>query len=222
MAWNIVKSEGGVPRIAVCIPHTGEVNMEWVHTAYGPLIFKESTWCVKHSFLCRGPPIDLAREDVVNQALEWKADYIFFLDSDVIPEIPSDINSMLYKLYKRDLPIVSGMYRTKKVGNPWAMWTFVDKDTGFKNINEWNSDLLEVDVTGLGCCLIKTEVFDKIEKPWFRWDLKYAPSEDFYFLLKAKAEGKYKVIVDTTIKCSHIGTVKILPGVIPAYRPPQI
>ena len=222
MAWNTVKSEDGIPKIGVCVPHTGNVNMEWVMKSWGPLIFRKSSWCIVHPFLCRGPPIDIAREDVTAQALEWGADYVFYLDSDVLPELPEDINNVLYQLYKRNLPIVSGMYRTKKVGNPWAMWKFIDKDRGFQPVEEFTSELVEVDVVGLGCCLVKSEVFEKIERPWFRWDLKYAPSEDFYFCLKATAEAGYRTVVDTKIRCSHLATVKILPGVIPAYIPPQI
>jgi len=173
MAWDINRDT--LPKIAVCVPHTGTVNMEWAHNTWGPLIFTKSTWCIKHPFLCRGPPIDIAREDVTAQALEWGADYIFYVDSDIIAEVPGNINELLYRLYKRDLPIVSGLYRTKKIGNPWAMWTFKDKETGFRNIRKWTADLVEVDVTGLGCCLVKTEVFDNIERPWFRWDIKHAP-----------------------------------------------
>ncbi len=70
--------------------------------------------------------------------------------------------------------------------------------------------MVHVDVVALGCCLIKAEVFDKVPKAWFRWELDFAPSEDFYFLMKARTH-EYDTIVDTTIRASHVATMKILP-----------
>jgi len=170
-------------------------------------------WCEKRAFTNRGPPIHLSREFLVDQALNWEADYIFFIDSDVIIESPPDPNHALRRLLAHNLPIVSGLYRAKKSGsnfNPWAMWKFKDKQEGFESIDSWSSKLVHVDVVGLGCCLIKTEVVDKVPKAWFRWDLDFAPSEDFYFLLKARTH-EYDTIVDTTIRASHVATMKILP-----------
>jgi len=211
MAWK--HKPDNVPKIALCVPHTGNVSMEWAHRTWGPLVYTDQVWCEKRAFTNRGPPIHLSREFLVDQALNWGANYIFFIDSDVIIESPPDPNHALRRLLAHNLPIVSGLYRAKKSGsnfNPWAMWKFKNKQDGFESIDKWNSKLVQVDVVGLGCCLIKAEVFDKVPKAWFRWDLDFAPSEDFYFLMKARTH-EYDTIVDTTIRASHVATMKILP-----------
>jgi len=209
MAWQIHKEA----KIGICLPHTGTVSTEWAHRTWGPLIYSDQPGWMKYPIFCRGPPIDLARENLVDQAIEKGVDYIFFIDSDIIFETPRDPNEALRQLMMYDQPIMSGIYRAKKSGpnyNPWAMWTFLGKDQGFKDIETWNKKLVEPDAIGLGCCLIKTEVFKNIEKPWFIWEKERTPSEDFFFCLKAKANG-YRVIVDTTVRCSHMALMKILP-----------
>ncbi len=211
MAWEV--KDANAPKIALCVPHKDSVSMEWAHRTWGPLAHHQEIWCHKKPILCRGPPIHLARESIVDQALEWGADYLFFIDSDVVLEHPPNPNIALRRLMDHNMPIMSGLYRAKKSGpnyNPWAMWTFKSAKEAFEPVTEWKAKLVEVDVVGLGCCLIKREVFENTPKPWFRWELDKAPSEDFYFLLKAKTKG-YKVIVDTTIRCSHIASMKILP-----------
>lgn len=217
MAWK--HRPETVPKIALCVPHTGNVSMEWAHRTWGPLSFKEQVWCEKQPFINRGPPVHISRQFLVEQALEWGADYVFFIDTDVILESPPNVNVALQRLLQHNLPIVSGLYRAKKSGpnfNPWAMWKFKSKDEGFESIGSWTSKMVHVDVVGLGCCLIKSDVFINTPKPWFRWDLDYAPSEDFYFLMKARTVG-YDTIVDTTIRASHIAQIKILPSDDPKY-----
>ena len=76
--------------------------------------------------------------------------------------------------------------------------------------------LIEVASAGLGCCLIKKEVFEKVgsqerdnEVPWFKFTTGYGKeqreSEDHYFFRKAREAG-YKVFCDTSLTCGHMRT----------------
>ena len=82
--------------------------------------------------------------------------------------------------------------------------------------------LIEVDAVPMGCCLIKTEVFKNLPRPWFYWtlgrdasmlqgDISYpiqvrqgthGCSEDLYFSLRARERG-YRLLCDTSILVRH-------------------
>lgn len=67
--------------------------------------------------------------------------------------------------------------------------------------------LIEVDTQGAGCLLIHRRVFEKVEKPWFRWTLGWVDpgvSEDFYFMERCIDAG-FKPLCDTGIRCGHTG-----------------
>jgi intein/homing endonuclease len=57
-------------------------------------------------------------------------------------------------------------------------------------------------------CMIKREVFEKVEAPWFVWNDIGENSEDFYFFEKARQAG-YGTKVMTEIKLSHIGDLVV-------------
>lgn len=158
-----------------------------------------------------GKPFDDARNSCVRAFLETDYQHLFFLDSDVSP--PSDC---VPRLLSHKLPIVSGVYyrRSPPHGKPVMM----------KN-GQWYSDhppgLIEVDFVGAGCLLVHRSVFERVPpqrpgKPWFDWrvDLRdcdppiVSPdsclSEDYSWNLHVRKHG-YKVMVDTDIRCKHIG-----------------
>ena len=216
-AWEALgitreRQEGnrGKPRIAICVPHTGNWNAEWTEKTYGPLRFIPLDWCDKIPFLCRVPSLPLARTILVESTLQANADYVFFLDTDVI--IEGDPNQALRMLYEcmqgtDDVSIVSGLYRAKQKGGfNNAMW--MKTEGGYAPIREWSGNFLTVDVCGLGLSLIKTEVFKKSPKPWFHWEESDGISEDFFFMEKCHSYG-FKTFVFTEVKASHVGSLKV-------------
>lgn len=164
-----------------------------------------------------GMPYDMARNSICMRALECGADYVFFLDSDVI--CPADT---IFKLMKHDLPIVSGIYCRRN--NPVAVPVMMREN---KWVTEFPKDsLIEVDLVGTGCLLIRRDVLEKYQpldtkrgKHWFDWrsDCQgiLAPgeclSEDFVFCLGARKQG-WKIVVDTSIQCRHIGYSEVTYG----------
>ncbi|TSA57010.1 hypothetical protein D4R42_02525 [bacterium] len=212
MAWEHGLEVKGKPKIAVCICHTGEATMEWSHRTYGPLIFNHVPWCEKVPLLCRGVPIAVSRNKLVEDALKAGCSHVFFIDADHVPETPADINEALRQLLLCDADMVTALYRAKKQeGFPYNIWKKVEGSEGYVAVPDggWTegTNFFTVDVAGIGNCLIKREVFEKIPKPWFIWD-KPSPSEDFAFFEKAAKHG-FKLWVFSAVRFSHIGKLAV-------------
>ena len=99
-----------------------------------------------------GMPFDMARNTACMRTLEGGFDFLFFLDSDVVPPVDA-----VMKLAKHNLPIVSGLYCRRSP--PHAVPVMIKNGqwvTQFKP-----GSMVEVDVVGAGCLLIKREVLEK-------------------------------------------------------------
>src|SRR5208283_3526116 len=125
-------------------------------------------------------PLDLARNQAVQEALDYGAEYLLFLDDDVLP--PDD---GVVKLYLDALPIVSGLYydrqppytsmciRRKNRREPFSIkGETIDWDHEFAQ-NYPRDRLVEVDACGAGFLLISREALLKIGAPWFQQTQSY-------------------------------------------------
>ncbi len=128
--------------------------------------------------------------------------HIYCMDYDVVPP-----NGTLQKLLSHDVPIVAGIYSMCTNIPCWS----------FKTGNGWqNKEILlpdkltEVSCIGGSTVLIKREVFEKMERPWFKIvykaiddkGLAYDEGEDEYFS-RTTQEAGYKLMVDPEIICKH-------------------
>lgn len=212
MAWEYmtpatVKETFGKPLIALLLPHTGLLNTEFVESIWSRLRSEPVEWCDKIPIMCKVPSLPVARNTLAAEALKTKATHFLWVDDDQVLEQPANPNEALRLLYSCNAPIAAGLYRAKqKVGFYYAAWTKVKN--GYTPIGGWTGNWFKVDATGLGFCLIKREVFEKVAEPWFHWEEKDAPSEDFYFFNKA-AQAGYEVRIFADVKLSHIGLLKV-------------
>ncbi len=131
--------------------------------------------------------------------------HILFVDSDVLPR-----SNTLEKLLKLDKDIVTGVYPiTTKGGMFWS----VTKDDEFKmNIEDLPSNPFKIKYCGFGIVLVKYEVFEKLEWPY--WKNEFAPGqitkgEDVYFCDKAREAG-YDIWCEPKVKCQHIRMANLL------------
>jgi len=151
-----------------------------------------------------GYPIDISRDHLVRKAVEDNVDYIFFLDTDVVP--PNDV---LPHLLGWKLPIVSALYWTK-ARLPCA-YKLTDGDHVKAVEPLFTQRFIEVDAVGAGCLLVDARVFKEIPPPWFQWNMlpwatpeeKTGHSEDINFCIKAKKHG-FTIYLDTAIRCKHL------------------
>ena len=218
MAWNrqqpIVPtiSQQKLPRIVIGIPYEVKVTMFWAMRTMGPLLFLPSNWCEKVPQMVRGVPQSVARDQIVDLALADPAvTHIMWVDTDSICENPQDPNIAMNMLYQCNVPIVSGLYRAKqKMGFNYAAWVdakLPNNQVGFIPIESYTGNFFQVDTIGMGFCLVKREVYEKLPKPWYPWPTA-SPSEDFNFSIAARKYG-YSINIFSECKISHIGDLII-------------
>lgn len=185
-------------KILIGIPTSREIEIECAASLIGIKrkgrigVFAPNSYCV-----------DASRNMIVEHALEMEYDYILWVDSDMI--VPKEA---LLRFLKADKDIICGACSYKVLGCKEAVAKRLNKDGIFENITlkevREAKDLIELDATGFGCVLTKTEIFKKIPKPWFVYKPDFG--EDVYFSVKAKECG-YQIWLDPYVKLGHIGKV---------------
>jgi FkbM family methyltransferase len=147
-------------------------------------------------------------DQIRNLISEWakRYDYLLSVDSDIV--LPRDA---LVKMISADKDIISGLYIQRIPGTQTVEVYMDTPNGGCTNIPYSlleNKGIVEIAACGMGCALIKGEVFRRMEYPHFFYksalDHRNTVSEDVYFCLKARKAG-FKVWADTSIKCDHIG-----------------
>ena len=120
-------------------------------------------------FETKKPNVDLSRNILTALALKEKCEWIFFLDSDVIP--PLDV---IPKLLLHNLPIISALYWRRydhlepclyKLSEQGIPIPIDDKETKYGNT------LREVEACGAGCLLIHSSVFEKMMSSVEKFDI---------------------------------------------------
>jgi len=141
--------------------------------------------------------------------LDGDYEFLFFLDTDIIA--PEDAIDRLMAINKK---LVSGIYPHRKefngVSEIYPVLYDFDKEGSARlmTMNEVvEPRVIEVNIAGLGCCLIAREIIEKID---FRsyGELKTG-GEDVAFFLDALEKG-YKAFADTGVKCLHMTQGEVL------------
>lgn len=177
-------------------------------------------------------PLDRNRNEAVDLAIssKYSADLMMFVDGDQI--LPSNAIFNLLEQINDEFPVVSGLYWRKSP--PYAcvqghygsnekqknrMETiksigFVD-DKGqqtlfYTPIKDFDTQQT-IDVSGMGCLLVKTEIFKKIELPYFGYFNSYSlggdftiehVSEEMLFFSKLHKAG-IKTLLIPSVRCGH-------------------
>lgn len=177
-------------------------------------------------------PLDRNRNEAADLAMsnKYNADYLMFIDGDNI--LPKSAISDLMDAISEEHPVVSGLYWRK--GPPFTcvqglyapnarhekkMETI--KNMGF--VDETGQQLLyysplkdfdtirPIDVSGMGCLLVKTDVFKRIELPYFGYFNSYSlggdftiesVSEEMLFFCKLRKNG-IKTLLVPSVRCGH-------------------
>ncbi len=148
--------------------------------------------------------INDTRNIACEMAREGKADYILFLDDDMVVFD----NDLFTNLIKHDKDFVVPLFFQKQ--RPHMPCIFSEHKHGsgvyYKHITDYKKGLIEVDAAGFGCVLMKTEMLENMPEPFFEY--KGGLGEDIYFCIKAKQAG-YKLYCDTTLEVGHISAPSI-------------
>lgn len=170
----------------------------------------------------RGYDVATARNKIAEKAVALNADYVLSVDNDVV--LPKDALTLLLE-DARDICI--GYYAHRGTDNRYSGRTCICRLKNEKGENYYNYPL-ESEYTaeevkalrdsgakkiiihggGMGCSLIKTDVYRKIKYPWYDW-VNYGDanrgmlSEDLYFCELARNSG-YPIFADVRVACGHL------------------
>lgn len=153
-------------------------------------------------------PHDRARNTIVEEFLKTDATHLFFIDADTVP--PPDA---LDKLLKADKDIISGLTpiiehdpnRANDSSGFYKKWNCVGEDD---QLLKPNMGIVPIKGAGGSCILIKREVFEGMEYPWYKFATeddngkKVEISEDIYFVIMAISKG-FKPFADTSVIAKH-------------------
>lgn len=165
----------------------------------------------------RGGDIAEKRESQTQAALAQGCTHIIFFDADMVypPEALVDLFDLL-ETGPADLA-ATVCYRGYEPFNPliWhpteerLLWPFKDYNFG---------DIVDAGATGAACLLIKREVFEALERPWFRIQMEEKTTEgrnivvkrgeDTYLTRKATKAG-FKLKVNTKYDIGHLREVVV-------------
>lgn len=150
------------------------------------------------------------RENLAKQAVEMNADYMLWLDSDMMFPSTTALRLMSHDKHivaanymKRSVPLTTVAYPQR---GDWDNWLPLESQ----------EELEPVEGIGMGCMLFKTEVFKNISQPWFAFEYKDGSwhGEDFYLQKLARDQG-YEILVDMNLsrQIRHVGQWAFGPSI---------
>lgn len=148
-----------------------------------------------------------ARNTLCEMVLEGEHEWLWFMDDDhAFPP------SLLTKLLRHDLPLVNPVCLTRIAPFPPVTYTEKIAENVYLPIPLSTSPtdgLVELEAGGCAGMLIRRDVIEAIERPWFEYTDR---SEDIVFCEKAKAAG-FKIHCDLSARLGHITTAVVWPAV---------
>jgi hypothetical protein len=190
-------------RIVVCTNSLTEIQYP-AYTNHIQFWFRLGRSYPEIDFILSNPSrmsIDRCRNMAAKVALECEADYLLFLDDDVL--VPP--NNALKLLLECEADVAAGKVCIR--GYPFQYMCFVGRPEdprGLYPLEEMPTKGIEdVGAVGFSCCLIKTSVFKTMPPPYFVTGVNN--TEDIYFCVKAKmANPDLTIRVNCELECSHI------------------
>lgn len=189
-------------RLTVGVPNYGEVKTEMMMSLIPNLFYLDRIWgtprTIDYVLSCpAGVHNYKNRNKIVMDTLADKSDYLFMVDTDM--EYPDDT---LYKLIRADKDIIGCTYNKRSM-----------PITPIHNMprESMPREPFQVNAIPTGIILIKGEVLQTMEPPWFavQWirGVEFM-GPDIYFCNKAARTYGFEVWLDPTIDVKHIGSYK--------------
>lgn len=174
----------------------------------------DSAGCEVFFEFVRGYDVATARNNIVQKALDMGVDYVLMVDNDVV--LPSDaLRNLLedpkevclgYYAHRDRRNIYSGKSCICKMGE--YNYTMLHTADELKALRDKGVYKFQIHGGGMGCALIRTDVFHRIHYPWYDW-INYNDanrgmlSEDLYFCEQCK-NARIKIFTDTRVSCGHM------------------
>ena len=194
------------PSIMIAVPAMEMVNAEFAqHLAMAAANLVAHGIRINCAFNI-GSVITIARRNLVDIFMKSDFDYIWWVDSDMKFPVDTPV-----RLLKRNKPIVGANYRRRRFPNPnfTGMIGAAGQFREFQTTD--NSPAMELcDVLPHGLCLIKREVYEKVQSPHYLQEfiphLNLEIGEDIFFFQKCQKAG-YEIWCDQELsrEIAHIG-----------------
>ena len=170
----------------------------------------------------RGYDCATARNRIAQKSLDKKANYVLMVDNDVV--IPKDtLSNMLenvkdvclgYYAHRSGDNIYRGRSNVCKLfdehGKAYFNYPLESEYTAdeLKSLKEKGEFKVQIHGGGMGCAFINTDVFRKVEYPWYDWvnykdDHRGMLSEDLYFCVACRKKN-IPIYTDTRVGCGHV------------------
>ena len=200
-------------KLAVCIPCRDTLHSAHAMSLIELVKFNTMNDIDTHVFMDASTVLLTQRERLAALALEFGAEYMLWLDSDIVFPATTAVRLLSHKedvvaanYVRRQLPAKGVAYESME---NWQ------KPLGF----DVRDELVPVAGVGMGCMLMKTDIFLELSKPWFEFE--WTPSsndflgEDMVLCRKIAATGR-QVKIDTALshELRHLGTWAFGPDLL--------
>ena len=205
-------------KVLICVPTFENIYPDTFKSIYG---LDRGDNRVLFDFV-RGYDCATARNHIAQEALDVKSDFVFMVDNDV--KLP---RNALVSMLADNTDVVLGFYAHRDNDNLYRGRTNICKlqdDLGrmyhnypldseytadeMKAMREAGKYRIQIHGGGMGCALIRTTVFNKIQYPWYDWvnyndDRRGMLSEDLFFCERCHKAG-IPIYADTRVGCGHL------------------
>ena len=161
-----------------------------------------------------GSLVYMSRETLAVHAVKMEADYMFWLDSDMVFE-PDILRRMMQTAKDADLDFLTACYFRRSSPYTPVLYSGLDFDgeackwEELKDLPPADSGLFEVEGCGFGCVLMKTDIILDVKG---KFGKLFTPiggtGEDLSFCWRARQCG-YKIMCDPSIPIGHYGHIVI-------------
>lgn len=199
MAWSEIKRKER--KVLIAVP-----TFDKAEPATFKSIYEMNKPCPCGFDYVKGYGAAKARNDIARRAINEGYEYVMMVDSDVVLP-PNALELML----EGNADVVLGCYPRKNTMTGQSEIFSDGKNYGDENNISYAAleqlpDRIDIKGGGMGCALIRTSIFNKMQFPWFTY-VEYQTgdvlSEDLSFCEKAKG---FSIQADTRVRCGHIGS----------------
>lgn len=191
-------------RAVICVPSNREVPIEVADSLAGVYGRGLVDGTVTAKLFVGDTYLDAARNLLVTYALDLPTHptHIFWMDDDML--VPPDA---VARLLAHDLPVVGGLYHQRAAPfRPVAYREAGGRSVELIDLPDRPFGLLEVDGMGLGCCLVRLDLYLRMVDAGYgpRWHrVDEGVGEDITFF-RAVREMGVKVFLDCDLRCGHV------------------
>lgn len=169
-----------------------------------------------------GNVLTLQRNTLVNR---MRGDWILFIDDDMIWE-PDAVKRLLagkaeLEEQGHEVDVIGALCFKRYAPYEPTMFT-LHEIGGYNYVEDWDTDIVEVDATGMAFCLISKRAFERIagtEMPPYDARLDFHKSPDFFtwhgalgedlrFCQSLRQAGG-RVFIDTRVKTTHMALMEV-------------